>query len=211
MRLLRRFASGDVRLARLEGFSDAVFAIVVTILVLELHVPVLHDRGSAGELWSQLIQQLPKFLSWLISFIIVCKFWLNHNHVLGMASHADYGVIWLNSLFLMTQAFIPFPTAIMGEYATNPLAVSLFGIGMAATTVFFIVLQRYIQRNLLKPELVGTLSPHSIRDSFVGPLCYLLGAAAAWYRIEVAFVAYLLTPLFFIVPPNSHQPKPIRK
>jgi uncharacterized membrane protein len=93
MHLLRRFAQGQLRLARIEAFSDGVFAIVVTLLVLELKVPSLQDPHSVSELGHQLLELLPKFLSWLISFIIVCKFWLNHHHILGLAKHADYGMV----------------------------------------------------------------------------------------------------------------------
>jgi uncharacterized membrane protein len=112
-------------------FSDGVFAIVVTLLVLELKVPVLQDRRGTSELGHQLVALLPEFLSWLISFIIVCKFWLNHHHLLTFVRHVTYGMIWLNSIFLMGQSFIPFPTALMGEYPMNALAVSLFGAVMA--------------------------------------------------------------------------------
>src|SRR5262249_33910445 len=141
MRLFARFSQGELRLTRIEAFSDGVFAIVVTLLVLELRVPALKEHASVADLAHQLIELTPKFLSWLLSFIIVCKFWLNHHHVLGLARHADYGLAWLNSLFLMGQAFIPFPTAMMGEYPTNPLAVSLFGAVFAVNTLLFIALQ----------------------------------------------------------------------
>jgi len=80
MRLLRRFGQGELRRNRNEASSDGVFAIVVTLLILELKVPILHDRGSANELGHRLVDLLPKFLSWLISFIIGCKFWPNHHH-----------------------------------------------------------------------------------------------------------------------------------
>ena len=83
-------------------------------------------------------EQLPKFLSWLISFTIVCKFWLNHHHLLAFARDATYGMIGVNSIFLMGQALIPFPTALMAEYPTNALAVSLFGVVMALNTLLFI-------------------------------------------------------------------------
>jgi uncharacterized membrane protein len=205
MRLLKRFAEGELRLGRIESFSDAVFAIVVTLLVLELKVPILHDHTSADELSDRLVDLLPKFLSWLISFIIVCKFWLNHHHLLTFARHATYGMIWLNSIFLMGQAFIPFPTALMGEYPANPLAVSLFGIVMAVNTLLFIALQSYILRNLLKPELVGAVVPHLTRKSFVGVISYLLGVAATLVDVRVAFVLYALTPLFFITPPQPRR------
>ncbi len=107
---------------------------------------------------------LPKFLSWLI----ICKFWLNHHHVLGLARHAKYALVWLNSIFLMFQSFIPFPTAMTGEYATNPLAVSMFGVVMAFNALLFIALHAYILRNLIKPELADLQDPQIIRKSFVG-------------------------------------------
>ena len=149
MHLFSRFAQGHLRLTRIEAFSDGVFAIIVTLLVLELKVPELHDPANVGELGRRLAEAAPKGLSWLISFVIVCKFWLNHHHLLSTARSANYGMVWLNSLFLMCQSFVPFPTALMGEYPSNALAVSVFGVVMALNTTLFIVLQTYIHRHLL--------------------------------------------------------------
>jgi len=205
MHLLERLARGHLRLNRIEAFSDGVFAIVVTLLVLELKVPELHDHESVAELGRQLVGLVPKFLSWLISFIIVCKFWLNHHHVLGLARYANYALVWLNSLFLMFQSFVPFPTAMMGEYPTNSLAVTAFGIVMACNTLLFIALHAYILRNLLQPELAPAQDPHIIRKSFVGVFSYSIGAAAAWLSVYLSFAIYLLTPLFFIVPPTKRD------
>ncbi|MCC6364596.1 MAG: DUF1211 domain-containing protein [Bryobacterales bacterium] len=202
MGLLSRFSRGQLRLNRIEALSDGVFAIIVTLLVLELKVPELHSHQSVSELCRRLLDLSPKFLSWLISFVIVCKFWLNHHHILALARHANYAMVWLNSLFLMFQSFIPFPTALMGEYPENPLAVSFFGCVLAVNTVFFILLHAYILRHLLKPEMAGTQDVHIIAKSFIGPAVYLGGAGIAWLNVHAAFVAYLLTPLFFITPPG---------
>ena len=198
-----RFRQGKLRLGRIEAFSDGVFAIIVTLLVLELHVPELHHSSSVSELAQGLRDLLPKFFSWLVSFIIVCKFWLNHHHLLNQAAHADYGMVWLNSIFLMFQSFVPFPTALMGEHPDNPLAVSLFGVVMAFNTVLFIVLQRYILRHLAKPEATATSVPGLLLKSLAGPLGYLLGAGLAWINITAGLVFYALTPLLFITPPES--------
>jgi uncharacterized membrane protein len=203
MRLFARFADGELRLNRIEALSDGVFAIVATLLVLELTVPALREPASAPELGHHLRALFPKLLSWLISFIIICKFWLNHHHILGLARHANYAMVWLNSLFLMSQSFIPFPTALMGEYPANPLAVSLFGLVMASTTLLFIALNAYIVRHLIQPDLAEAHDPHYIRKSFVGPLSYLVGAGAAWLDVRLGFLAYLITPLFYIVPPRA--------
>lgn len=202
MRFLRRFAQGELHLTRIEAFSDGVFAIIVTLLVLDLKVPELHDPKNAIELGHGLLAVLPKFLSWLISFIIVCKFWLNHHDILGLARYANYAMVWLNSLFLMLQSFIPFPTGMMGEYPNNSLAVSLFGIVMAVNTLMFMLLQAYILRNLIKPEMVTTRDPDILKKAVVGPVFYLLGSSVAWFSTPAAFVLYMITPLFFITPPG---------
>ncbi|MFN8008446.1 MAG: TMEM175 family protein [Terriglobia bacterium] len=202
MSLFKRFAKGELRLARIEAFSDGVFAIVVTLLVLELKVPELANHQSHEELGQRLFQLLPKLLSWLISFIIVCKFWLNHHYILNLARHANYAMVWLNSIFLMGQSFIPFPTALMGEYPSNPLAVSLFGAVMAVNTLLFITLHAYIINNLIKPELAAQQLPHIIQKSFLGIFSYLIGVGAAWFSVSLAFLCYFLTPLLFIVPPS---------
>jgi uncharacterized membrane protein len=200
MRLLSRFRDGQLRLNRIEAFSDGVFAIVVTLLVLELKVPALKEHASVAELAYALRDILPKFLSWLISFIIVCKFWLNHHHILGLARQADYGFVWLNSIFLLGQSFIPFPSALMGEYPDNRLAVSFFGLVFALNTLLFLALQAYIVRRLIKPELAPLQDPHGVLKGLVGPASYLLGASLAWISVYAAFVVYALTPLFYLTP-----------
>lgn len=202
MNVFARFTRGELRLTRIEALSDGVFAIILTLLVLELKTPPLQEPRSAAELAHRLLELSPKYLSWLISFIILCKFWLNHHHILNLARHADYAMVWLNALFLMGQSFIPFPTALMGEYPDNPLAVSVFGLVMAFNTVLFIILHRYILGRLIKPELVHDQVPHIIRKSFVGVASYLISAGAAWLSVHAAFAAYFVTPLFFIVPPT---------
>ena len=205
MGLFSRFKHGDMRLGRIEAFSDGIFGVAATLLVLELKEMPLPEHASVADLQHALIAEFPRFLSWMISFIIVCKFWLNHHHILNLAHHANYFMVWLNSLFLMFMSLVPFPTALMGEHPDNPLAVTLFGVAMAFNTLLFIALHAYIIRFLLKPELASTVPRNVIRNSFGGVICYLIGAGAAWFNIHVAFVLYFLTPLIFITPPQTRR------
>jgi hypothetical protein len=96
----------------------------------------------------------------------------------------------------------------MGEYPTNPLAVSAFGVVMAVNTLLFVALHAYIARNLIRPELVAAEDPHIVRKSSEGVLSYLLSASAAWLDVHPAFLIYMLTPMFFIVPPRGRRPEP---
>lgn len=208
MFFLQRFRRGELRLNRVEAFSDGVFAIIVTLLVLELKVPALEQDHSVEELAQRLVSLLPKFISWLVSFIIVAKFWLNHHHTLGLARHANYALVWLNAIFLMLQSFIPFPSALMGEYPTNPLAVSFFGIVMVINTFCFIGLHLYIVRHLIKPADAPAQDPKYGLKALIGPASYALGAILAWVNVYAAFAMYFITPLFYIVPPDNHSPTP---
>jgi hypothetical protein len=92
----------------------------------------------------------------------------------------------------------------MGEYVTNPLAVSIFGVVFAVNTLLFIALQRHIVRNLIKPEFASAQDPRALIKGMVGPASYLIGAAAAWLNVHAALVIYLLTPVFYITPREWH-------
>ncbi len=166
-------------------------------------MPVLKDHASVSELARQMVELAPKFLSWLISFVIVCKFWLNHHHVLALARHADYAMAWLNSIFLMGQRSSRF-RPLMGEYPDNRLAASFFGGVFAVNTLLFIALHAYIVRNLIKPELASAQDPHGMRKAMIGPASYLVGAAVSWFSVYAAFVVYALTPSFYITPPKFY-------
>jgi uncharacterized membrane protein len=102
--------------ARIEAFSDGVFAIIFTLLVLEIHVPQVQDKGNSASLELSLLAMTPKFLSYILSFLLVCIWWVAHNHLFHILKRSDRGLLWLNSLFLLRLAFIPFPTALMGDF-----------------------------------------------------------------------------------------------
>ncbi len=202
MGFMERFQRGKLRMARIEAFSDGVFAVVVTLLVLELRVPHLADAASAGELAQRLAELAPKLVSWLASFIIVAKFWLNHHHLMDLPRRATYGTAWLNSLFLMVMSMTPFPTALIGEYPRNPLGLTVFGCVMALGTLAFLALQAYIARHAQLHDAVGRRPPPITLKSWVAVASYLAGAALGWVYPPLAFAMFFLTPLFFITPPG---------
>jgi len=94
--------------SRIEAFSDGVFAIIITLLVLEIHVPQVQDKDISAALEHSLLAMTPKFLSYVLSFVIVCIWWVAHHHLFHVLKRSDRGLLWLNSLFLLWLAFIPF-------------------------------------------------------------------------------------------------------
>jgi len=109
------FRVGEMSTGRIEAFSDGVFAIVITLLVLEIHVPQVSTPAISAVLTKALIAMWPKFLAYMLSFAIVCIWWVAHHHLFACIARSDRGLLWFNSLYLLWLAFIPFPTALMGR------------------------------------------------------------------------------------------------
>src|SRR5579872_2370625 len=104
--------------ARLEAFSDGVFAIIITIMVLEIKVP-------EGKTWESLRSMIPVMLSYVLSFIFVGIYWVNHHHLLHTTNKVDASILWTNIHLLFWLSIVPVATDWMGEthFATNPVAV----------------------------------------------------------------------------------------
>ena len=126
IRETRTERAGDaLPLNRIEALSDGMFAIIMTLLVIEIKPPEVHDAAQVAEaLRHSLVALLPKIVAYAISFLTLAIFWVSHHQHFHALQHADRGVLWLNNLLLLFLAFVPFPTAVLGEYPTQPLAVA---------------------------------------------------------------------------------------
>ena len=120
-------------LERIVFFSDAVFAIAITLLVLDIKVPEIPERLVAQELPEALAALWPKFLSYVLSFVVILFYWTAHHRIFHAIKDYDWNLIWLNSLFLMCIAFLPFPTALLGEYGNHQLPVVIYAGSVAIT------------------------------------------------------------------------------
>lgn len=193
----------EVGRGRVEALSDGVFAIVVTLLVLEIRVPHVDDHASVPALVAALAALAPKFVSWVISFVTVCVIWVNHHRLLRQVGRFDHGLFWWNANLLLWTSFIPFPTALMGDYPGNPLAVSFYGLVMLLMALAFVLMRRRMLAvpGLMRDEADREAFRRGTRASVVmGPLAYLVGAALAWVAVPVAFACYAAIAIFFVFP-----------
>jgi uncharacterized membrane protein len=200
---MKIFKTGNLHKGRIEAFSDGVFAIIITLLVLELKVPAVDGEHHTAELAAALIELLPKFMSWVMSFAIVSIFWVNHHRFFNLLAHTDNGLLWLNCLFLMLLSFIPFPTALLGEYYREPLAVMFFGIVMTSASLVFALMRWYALKNatIVRNDLAPAfLRKAALQSLIFGPVPYLAATLSALVHIQLAIALYALIPLYFILP-----------
>jgi uncharacterized membrane protein len=112
---------------RIEALTDGVFAVAMTLLVLDIKVPELEPPLATAELPLKLLALWPKFLSYLISFVILGIYWVGHHIQLSFIRRADRPLLWINILFLLWVALVPFSTALLSEYAKTRVAIAVCG------------------------------------------------------------------------------------
>lgn len=182
---------------RILFFSDAVFAIVITLLVLEIKVPHIAGR-SEGALHQELAHLIPKIVGFICSFFVVGLLWFEHHRIFRYINNFNSGLVWRNLVFLLFISFIPFPTALFSEYAWSSTAfliyTSIFGLaGLAKLWVW-----SYAVKSSLLPEGFDKQRALQITRRSLGvPLgCLLCVVLSFFVPTYFAFLGFPFIPLF---------------
>jgi uncharacterized membrane protein len=178
--------------SRLEAFSDGVFAILITILVLELKVPHGTDLGALAPL-------LPTFLSYVLSFVYLGIYWNNHHHMLHLCARISGRILWANLHLLFWLSLFPFATEWMGENHFAPLPTAAYGIVLLAAAIAYFVLQEAI----IADQGAGSALARAIGRDLKGklsPVVYAVAIAAAYWRAWLAHALFVIVALTWLVP-----------
>jgi uncharacterized membrane protein len=194
-----------MRTSRLEAFSDGVLAIIITIMVLELHVPGLGEN-SLADLWHTTGSAI---LTYLLSFIYVGIYWTNHHHMFQLTQRVTGGVLWANLSLLFFLSLFPFTTQWMdgSHFARDPVVV--YGVNLLLAAVAYYVLQTVIirtqgndsaLRNAVGSDFKGKISPVFYITGCVAAL--IGGAGTGWNRpgIWIAVACYIGAALLWFIP-----------
>ena len=175
---------------RVTMFTDGVFAIIITILVLEIGVPADLPEQSLRD---AIDETGPELLAWAISFLIVGMYWAWHRDLFNQVRYVNRDVVWLNLLFMMPAALIPFAASVLGEYHDEPIALHLYGAVLIVTSLLRWLLYGYVMR---RPSLLW--EPPDTKQRRVGG--FLAGAPIVVYLIAMllASAAPLLSLLLYL-------------
>jgi uncharacterized membrane protein len=193
---------------RLLALTDGVVAIALTLLVLQLQVPVTavltKNPDSARALWHALSPDGSEITSYLVSFLVIAQFWMVHHRVLrGMRGHSE-GLAWRNFSFLLALTLMPFTSDLIGRYGTNPLAITLFGLNLVAISLSTQWIFLYAAKhNLIRDMARSTRDERTarVRALFVIGII-ALSIALAWTAPTLAKFTWLL---FLVVPLMSER------
>ena len=128
---------------RLEAFSDGVFAIAITLLILDIRIPDV----DYDELPNALLEIAPRILSYVMSFILIGAYWIFHHFYFDRVSKVNGTFLWMNIFALLLISFMPFPTSLMGRYPLKPLPLVIYGVNLMATNVMGFLSLLYVYKH----------------------------------------------------------------
>jgi len=189
---------------RVEAFSDGVLAVIITIMVLELHAP------HSAEL-SALLEEAPAFLAYVLSFVYIGIYWNNHHHMFQAVDHVNGAVLWTNNHLLFWLSLVPFTTDWMGENHFAPIPVAVYGVTLLMSGVAYYILQQTI---------ISLQGPTSKLKRLLGrdwkgrssPIFYLAAILLAFVNPVISEVLYALVAIMWFIPdrrierPLAHEP-----
>lgn len=191
--LLEKTNQDHLGLERIVFFSDAVFAIAVTLLALELRIPAIEGSLTDGELTQALISIWPRYLGYGIGFMTIGILWMSHHRKFRLIQRYDRNLMWLNLVFLMFIAFIPFPTSVISEYGNRASTVFYaIVVSLASITSFFLWWYASHQNRLIDPQLDARQRRHETRVSLVVFGVFIVSIGLAFVNADLAKFSWLL-------------------
>jgi uncharacterized membrane protein len=185
---------------RAEAFSDGVLAIAITLLVLEIRVPDVPKGGSLGH---ELVQLWPKYLVFAVSFVTIGIMWVNHHALFQGIATVDRRLLFINLLLLMSISFVPFPTAVLGDYLRNSdsghAAAALYGANMLLVGIGFLGVWRYllVHPELREPHLDDAAVRQALSRTIIGPAAYTTAIVVSLLSAPAAVALYAALAVYF--------------
>jgi uncharacterized membrane protein len=177
---------------RLEAFSDGVIAILITIMVLELHLP-------EGTTWSALRADLPVLFAYVLSFVYLGIYWNNHHHMLSVVNRVSGLTLWANLHLLFWLSLVPFVTGWMSENDFPPAPTAAYGIVLLAAAVAYYLLQKALLLAGGNSSLLASAIGRDVKGK-LSPLIYCLGIGLSLVNRWLGIAVYVVVALMWLAP-----------
>jgi uncharacterized membrane protein len=187
---------------RIEALSDGIFAIAMTLLILEFHVPNLPPTASNVQVAPALLHLWPKFATYAVSFLSLGVYWIGHHNMYHAIRRADRVLLWLNILFFMFVSFLPFSTSVLNAFPQTQIAPLFFGANL--TVIGWILYLQWSYASWQKEMFAPFVTPEyremvSFRF-FAIPVAATLTMLICFWSIEISLAIYLLLLPFYMIP-----------
>ncbi|HLJ91177.1 MAG TPA: TMEM175 family protein [Candidatus Angelobacter sp.] len=187
---------------RIEAFSDGVFAIAITLLVLDLKVPYAVEKGLAAAL----LKQWPAYLAYVMSYMYIGVMWINHHRLFTHIRRSDDTLLVLNLLLLLGITSVPFPTSVLSSHLGGPqqrtAAIVYDGVYLVIAVLFNLLWRHAVARELLDKNYLQSAAMITKQYAF-GPVIYLVCLLTAWISVPISLILNGVLAVFFLIPPHK--------
>ena len=189
---------------RLEALTDGVFAIVATLLVLDIRVPELENGMGNSALLQSLKKITPSFISFVFSFLNIMIFWMNHDAISKVTRYFTRQITYLNTIFLLFICLVPFTSRLISEYPDSFIAISLYGILLMICSILAVSMYWHIAfgSNMMKKEVSLHMRRKLWKRIIWGPFLFLFAVLAGIFQVYIPVIIYILTPIVFLFLPG---------
>jgi uncharacterized membrane protein len=187
---------------RLEALSDGVFAIVLTLLILEIKVPELHSLSNSGML-HELQLKLPLFATYFLSFALITNFWVSHHFMfLFRARNVDRIIILINSLYLCLLSLIPFSSHFLGSQIDSQVAAIFYGVNISLVSIIFLWMSKYALQaeHIESDQFSNRIRKQGNIRQYIVLIFNFLGIICSFINIPLALLFYFFPVVFNIIP-----------
>ena len=186
--------------ARLEAFSDGVFAIAATLLVLGLVLPPLSRPNEAG-IFHALLALWPNVVAYVLSFFVIGIMWMNHHALFRSLDRVDRPTFLFNLLLMAITAFIPFATSVLGSYPTTRTATFFYGFVLTvASTAYNLMLMHVVKARLFSQKISPSRVAQTVVNYRIGLFIYAVAMLVSLLAPLVSYLAYILIAAFYLIP-----------
>lgn len=187
---------------RIEGFSDGIFSVAATLLVLDLRLPDIIVHMTNGIAATTLLHVAPQFISFTFSFFTICVFWINHHEFFHALKKADSKLLWLNNILLFWLCLLPFPTSFIGRFPLNSIAVIFYGSVLFLAAIAFSLMSYYalFVGNLYDKHMSVDERWLEQRRTYWGIILYGLSIILAPISVYLSLVIFIIVPLIYFIP-----------
>ena len=185
-----------MKTTRIEAFSDGVMAIIITIMVLELKAP--HDPTPTS-----LVKMWPVFFAYVLSFVIIAIYWVNHHYLIHLVSHVDATILWANINLLFWISLLPWVTVYLGDNHALPFPVALYAAVSAAGGLSFFLLRASIARHHHHEPDFRRLNKKMVRKNLIAIFIYLVAMALAFIYTPLALMLIATPAAMYFLPEHG--------
>jgi len=194
-----------MKLSKIDGLTDGIFVVVMTLMIIEIRVPEFHNEITNKELWKALAKLGPLCLSYILSFTLLFTYWRAHSYVVAIAKNIDIRLTNHNALFLFFIGLIPFTTHLLGRYSYTQLAICLYGLNIILIGLSLARMRSYIVKSDRIDNLEITIKSnrHANIRLLVPVICALIAIGVGFINTEISMGLFTLLILFNLTPAGA--------